>query len=167
MASGRRPGARSARSMSVAISSRRVARTRPSAAPSPWRISESEVSAAAKPAITAASAARRSASFSSVSVISITPLSPSSPSREGGDALTLLPKSRTADKMASRTGVLTRTVGAAPLRSTVRLACTEPRPSVWAARARTGSSTASQPAGVRSRTSKPLPLTDLISQLQA
>ena len=43
----------------------------------------------------------------------------------------------------------------------------EPRASLSAARARTGASIASQPGGKRSRTSRPLPLTDLISQTQA
>ena len=68
---------------------------------------------------------------------------------------------------ASSTAVLTRTTGNAPLRSTVKLAWTDPRASVSAARDRTGTSIASQLGGNRSRRSSPLPLTDLTSQAHA
>jgi len=65
------------------------------------------------------------------------------------------------------TGSLTRTTGATPWRSTESVPYTEPRASTSAARLRTGTSTASQPGGSRSRTSSPLAFTDLSSQAQA
>ncbi len=120
----------------------------------------------AKPAVTAASAPRRSSSRSSESLTSMTPLSASNPSKVGGDASIFGASCFIVARTASSTAELMRTTGTAPLRSTVRLACTDPRVSACAARARTGTSIASQPGGKRSRRSSPLPLTDLISQAQ-
>jgi hypothetical protein len=68
--------------------------------------------------------------------------------------------------MALSTGSLIFTADALPCRSTVSAAYTVPRASTSAARARTVTSTASQPAGLRMRRSKPLALTDLSSQAQ-
>ena len=89
------------------------------------------------------------------------------PSRLGGAASMRLATSRIVARTAASTGSLTRTTGATPARSTVRFACTVPRASASAARARTGASIASQPGGRRSRSSSPLALTDLSSQAQA
>ena len=76
-------------------------------------------------------------------------------------------RSRMVSITADSTASFTRTTGATPSRVTVSVPCTVPRDSNSAALARTGVSTASQPGGSRSRSSRPLALTDFSSQAQA
>ena len=85
----------------------------------------------------------------------------------GGAASMRLAISPIVASTAASTGSFTRTTGATPARCTVRFACTVPRASASAAFARNGTSTASQPGGVRSRSSSPLALTDFSSHAHA